>query len=380
VLFFFQIGWPGWALSAATAITAAFKGSLTTPADQSTILMWGYATFVAALVIIALGRKVERTLEVAEWFMIGWIMLFLLVVGLFFTSGATWAKVFGGFLGLGGRPIPQGGDWVLLASFAAYAGMGGITNGTISNWVRDKGWGMAATAGYIPAVIGGRAVPLSRVGNRFPLNAESLARFREWMRYVRFEQAWIFGLGCFLGMGLPALMTVQFVPPGVDVTGGWATAVYQAQGIAQVFGQTAWFLTLLNGFWILFSTQLGLTDAFARTVTDIVWSSSPRVREFVKEDVRKVYYALLVLYALFGMWAIRQATPGALIVIGAFIAAMNFVLLAAHVLVVQRRFLPPELRMPRWREGLLYLFILMFAIFTILGIHSRLADIMKILG
>jgi hypothetical protein len=139
-------------------------------------------------------------------------------------------------------------------------------------------------------------------------------------------------------------------------------------------------LTLVNGFWILFSTQLGLTDAFARTVTDIIWSSSPRVHEFVKEDVRKVYYALLVLYALFGMWAIRQATPGALIVIGAFIAAMNFVLLAAHVLVVHRRFLPPQLRMPRWREWLLYLFILMFAIFTILGIHSRLADIMKILG
>ncbi len=258
--------------------------------------------------------------------------------------------------------------------------MGGITNGTISNWVRDKGWGMAATAGYIPAMIGGRAVPLSRVGNRFPLNAESLSRFHEWMRYVRFEQAWIFGLGCFLGMGLPALMTVQFVPPGADVTGGWASAVYQAQGIAQVFGQTAWFLTLLNGFWILFSTQLGLTDAFARTVTDIVWSSSPRVREFVKEDVRKVYYALLVLYALFGMWAIRQATPGALIVIGAFIAAMNFVLLAAHVLVVQRRFLSRELRMSQWRERLLCLFILLFSVFTVLGIHSRWADIMKILG
>jgi hypothetical protein len=228
-------------------------------------------------------------------------------------------------------------------------------------------------------VIGGRAVPLSRVGNRFPLNAESLSRFREWMRYVRFEQAWIFGFGCFLGMGLPALMTVQFVPPGADVTGGWATAVYQAQGIAAAFGPTAWFLTLLNGFWILFSTQLGLTDAFARTVTDIVWSSSPRVRVLVKEDVRKVYYALLVLYAVFGMWAIRQATPGALIVIGAFIAAMNFVLLGAHVLVVQRRFLPTELRMPAWREWLIYLFIGMFAVFTSLGISSRWVDIMNLI-
>src|SRR5688572_28063607 len=65
VLFFLQIGWPGWALSAATAITAAFKGSLTTDADQQTILMWGYATFIFCLAVIACGRKIEKTLEVA---------------------------------------------------------------------------------------------------------------------------------------------------------------------------------------------------------------------------------------------------------------------------------------------------------------------------
>jgi hypothetical protein len=379
-LLFMQIGWPGWALAAATAIATGFKGSLTTAVDHHTILLWGYVTFFVSLGIIALGKKVEKTLEFAEWFMVAWILIFLLIIGLFCTSGATWQKVCLGFLGLGGRPIPQGGDWLLLASFAAYAGMGGITNGTITNWVRDKGWGMAATAGYIPAMIGGRAVHLSRVGNRFPATSENLGRFREWMRYVAFEQRWIFTFGCFLGMGLPALMTVQFVPPGADITGGWASASYQAEGISHVFGRTAWFLTLLNGFWILFSTQLGLVDAFSRTVTDILWSASPRVRTFARDDVRRVYYALLLLFALFGMWAINQATPGTLIIIGAFISAANFVLLGAHVLVVQRRFLPPPLRMPRWREFALYLFVAMFAIFTFMGIHSKWPDIMKALG
>jgi hypothetical protein len=380
MLLFVQIGWPGWALSAATAITAAFKGSLPMEADQSTILMWGYATFFVSLGIIALGNKVEETLEVAQWFMVAWILLFLLIVGLFLTPAAIWMKVFGGFLGLGGDPLPRGGDWLLLASFAAYAGMGGITNGTITNWVRDKGWGMAATAGYIPAMIGGKAVHLSRVGSTFPLTEENLSRFRQWMRYVRFEQTWIFGLGCFLGMGLPALMTLQFVPPGADMTSDWATAVYQADGIARVWGRVAWLLTLLNGFWILFSTQLGLTDAFARTVTDILWTGSPRVRGWVREDVRKVYYALLLLFALFGMWAIRQAKPGTLIIIGAFIAALNFVLLGIHVLVVHRKLLPAELRMPWWREWALYLFVALFATATGLGISSVWGDIMKSLG
>src|ERR1051325_7384684 len=82
--------------------------------------------------------------------MIAWIMMFMLIVAIFFTSGETWSKVSLGFLGLGGRPYPKREDWMLLASFAAYAGMGGLGNGTISNWLRDKGWGMAATVGHRP--------------------------------------------------------------------------------------------------------------------------------------------------------------------------------------------------------------------------------------
>src|SRR4030095_15134435 len=100
-------------------------------------------------------------------------------------------------------------------------------------------------------------VTLAQVGNTFPLNEENVGRFNLWMKYAKTEQYLVFCVGCFLGMGLPALMTVQFVPANADITGGWGAAVHQAQGIAKVFGRTAWFLTLLNGFWILFSTQLG---------------------------------------------------------------------------------------------------------------------------
>jgi hypothetical protein len=174
-------------------------------------------------------------------------------------------------------------------------------------------------------------------------------------------------------------MTVQFVPPGADITGGWGAATYQAEGIGAAFGRAAWFLTLLNGFWIMLSTQLGLTDVFSRTVTDMVWSAHPRLRVLARDDVRKVYYALLIVFALFGMWAIGQATPGALIIIGAFIAAFNFVVIGTHVLVVQKKFLPAELRMPRWRELALYVFVVMFAIFTCMGIYSKWEEIQKVL-
>jgi hypothetical protein len=380
LLLVFQVGWPGWAITGATAITAAFKGSIPTADDSGTVLAWGYATFAAALIIFALGKKVERTLELAEGLMVAWILIFLIIVAVFFCSAAAWATVWGGFIGLGGTPIPERSDWLLLAGFAVYAGSGGITNGTTTNWIRDKGWGMARMSGYIPSAIGGRKVPLSQVGKTFPLTPEGLERFRGWMKFVKFEQTVVFGVGCFLGMSLPAIMTVQFVPPGTELGAGWGAAVHQANGIARVFGSTAWFLTLLNGFWILFSTQLGVTDTFTRTVTDIAWSASPRIRKLVGEDVRRIYYALLIVFALFGMWAINQAQPITLIIIGAFIAGFNTVVLGIHTIVVQRKFLPPQLRMSAWRTAVLVAMVLTFTFFTILGIQSRWSDILGLLG
>jgi Mn2+/Fe2+ NRAMP family transporter len=380
VLLFLQVGWPSWALLAATTIAAAFKGSLTTDADKQTIIMWGYFTFVVSVLIVALGKKIEKTLEYVEGLMVIWILIFLLIVGVFFTSLPTWGKIWGGFLGLGGAPIPTGGDWVLLSSFAAYAGMGGLANAVITNWVRDRGWGMASTVGYIPALVGRRKVNLSQVGNTFPLTPEYVNRFQLWMKYTKFEQYAVFAVGCFLGVALPAIMTVHFVPPGTDISKGWGGAAYQAAGIASVFGSVAWFLTLLNGFWIMFSTQLGLIDMFARTVTDISWSASPRLRDLASGDVRKIYYVLLVIHALFGMWAINQAQPFTLLIIGGFITGFNFVVLGIHTIVVHKRFLPAQLRMPVWRLCVLLIMIAMFAFFTYLSIRSNWSSIVKLVG
>ncbi|MBW3624226.1 MAG: hypothetical protein KY468_12540, partial [Armatimonadetes bacterium] len=140
------------------------------------------------------------------------------------------------------------------------------------------------------------------------------------------------------------------------------------------------FLTLLNGFWILFSSQIAIVDTLARTLTDMLWSTHPRVRALAGGDVRKVYYTVLIAYALFGIWGIRQAQPGALIILGAFVSAFNFVVLGSCVVFVHKKFLPKELRMSRSREFLMYGFVLMFAAFTFLGIRSKWGDITGYLG
>src|SRR6266496_4223927 len=206
--------------------------------------------------------------------MVAWIILALVILGVFFTSLSSWITVLTGFVGGGlfyiRNPqsgelmglIPQGADWLILAGFAAYAGAGGLGNLTVTNWVRDKGMGMGSQVGYIPAAVGGHQVELSPTGKVFERTEENVRSFREWMKYIRFDQGWVFTLGCFLGMGLPALLTVQFIAPGTQI-GGMAVAVRQAEGIAAAFGglgsglgTALWYITLLTGFWILYSTQL----------------------------------------------------------------------------------------------------------------------------
>ncbi len=276
VLAFLQLGWPGWALSAATAIAAAFLGRLPGDADRQLVVFWGFLTFFATLAIVAFGSKIETTMEWAEWLMVALILIFLIFVGVFFVAPQTWGQVFQGFVSFGA--LPEGADWLLLGGFAAYAGAGGVINAAISNWFRDKGFGMGSAVGFIPALIGGRQIHLTHTGKVFPVTPENKRRWNEWWRYAGVDQYWVWVVGCFLGMGLPALITVQFIPPGTDIT-GFAVAAYQAEYLSQQLGQIMWFLTLLTGFWILFSTQLGITDAFVRLVTDITWTTSGRLRD-----------------------------------------------------------------------------------------------------
>jgi hypothetical protein len=389
VLGFIQLGWPGWAAAAATGIVAAIIGGVPGAEHAGMVLFWGYVTFFASLILLLLGKKVEQALEYAEWFMVIWIIAALLILGLFFTSLNAWITVITGFLGGGlyyiRSPqtgelmglIPQGADWLILAGFAAYAGAGGLGNCTVTNYVRDKGMGMGAQVGYIPAVVGGHEVPLSPTGKVFEPTPENVSKFREWMKYIRFDQGWVFTLGCFLGMGLPALLTVTFIAPGTEI-GGMAVAVRQAEGIAAAFGGLTtglglalWYLTLLTGFWILYSTQLNIMDLFPRAVTDILWTSNPGVRSWAKGDVRKVYYSALIVFVIWGCIAINLAQPFILIILGAFMAGLEMAIYGIHVWYVNRTFLPKELQAPLWRQALLWVFSGFFAFFTLVVILNR---------
>lgn len=357
VLTLLHHGWPGWALASATATAALVLGRLPTGADAGLVIAIGYATFGACLLIVNLGRKIERTLELAMWAMIAMIFAYLLIVDVTTVSRENWGRLVRGFLSFGA--LPREADWTLLAAFAAYSGLGGMSNVFVTNWMRDKGFGMGATVGYIPTLVGGR-VQLSPHGNVFPVDAPSLAAWRSWWKFMNVDQWAIFATGSIAGMALTCVLTLQYVAPG-SAAGEWAVANSQAVGLAAAHGRLFWYLTLLCGVWILFSTQLGIVDGTPRAMTDILWSGSATVRRWRGGDVRRVYYGALAVFAVWGCLALNLAKPMTLVIIGANVAGVIFVFISLHTLVVNRTLLPPALRPSRWREGALVACALFYA-------------------
>jgi hypothetical protein len=291
---FFQLGWPALAGSAAATLVSAWLGHIPGAEARDTLTWVTIGLILFVVLILSFGGTIERMLEYFAWVMLTLVFGFLLIVNVAFVPAAHWWETFAGFFQFTGLPAPI--DWALIGALAATAASGGIGNLTITNWVRDKGWGMGARVGAIPSAIGGHEIQLSHTGKVFEVNAESHARWREWMRYVHTDQVLIWGVCCFVGMYLNVNLTTYVVPAGTDLQ-GIAAGAYQAKYLAEAVWPGLWFITLFNGFWILFKTQLGNTDILVRTVADALWMASPRVR-IGKGGIRRVYYLTLRLLLL----------------------------------------------------------------------------------
>jgi hypothetical protein len=372
-LYFAQVGWPAWAGAAAGAFFFLGTKRVAGEAEQNLVYWIGIGTFIACVVILLIGRRIERTLEVLNGVMITAIIGSFLVLALIFVAPSTWLAEAAGFFGF--DPVsksflflPKGADFVLLGAFAGFSGAGGVINITLSNWARDKGYGMGGVTGYIPAAVGGTKVNLAHTGFTFVPNADGLRRWRGWWRIVRVDQWGIFFIGAMVGMGLPALLYVTFLQPGVDIR-GYGIAATLANAIAVKTPFLGGVLAFM-GAWILFKTQLDVLDGMTRATTDILWTGSRRIREWRGGDVRRVYYFVLGVVVVWGMIALRLSRPDRLLQVAANAASTILVIAGLHLLYVNTRLLPKELRPGIWpRLGLVALAVF-YGFFSFLSFRA----------
>lgn len=364
LLAIFQLGWPALALSAAATIFSVGMGRLpgTDPADASLMQWIGTGVVLLTAAILLFGGTIERMLEIASWVMLAFIFTFLLIVNIVFVPWSHSMTTLRGFL----TPQSVGGtiDWALLGALVGTAASGGIGNLTITNWFRDKGFGMGACVGAIESAVGGRDHRLSPTGTVFPITEANLGRWHTWMRYVHVDQIGVWAVFCFIGLYLNVNLATSMVPVGTNMQ-GLAAGAYQAQYMAEHLWTGFWAIALLNGFWILFSTCLGNTDLLVRTVTDLSWTGSATMRKLAGERPARIYYTLLLAFSVWGFFAIRMAGPFVLFQVLANMAGLVLAVAGVQIFRVNRKFLPPALRPPLWREGLLLVCSAFYTFFTV---------------
>lgn len=380
---------PGLSTNAAVLIVSMHLDRPPTEADSFIVNATAYACLGLVVLPVLIGGKVYNMLQLVMTAKVFIVLGFCLFIGLFFVSYQGWYDVFSGFLEFGNVPVEDGqggekvvnalthyrdtGEWpavalaniAVLGAFAGYAGGGGLGNSTYSNFVRDKGWGMGSQVGAIASAIGGRNITLSHIGKVFEINDENLRRWRGWWKYIITDQFFIWAPGCFMGMALPALLSIEFARDsnlfGADAA--YAQPLISADGIRHAVGISAstreilWSLTLFVGLMVFLPSQMAIVDDFARRWTDIIWSAMPRIRRRMgSHQAPKIYYLLLGSYVL---WSFIAATiflefgdaPKLMVMVIANLNNVALGLTAFHVLWINRNFLPPPLR-PKWYNQL----------------------------
>ena len=338
--------------------------------------------FLVALPVLV-GGKVYNMLQAVMTAKVVVVLGFCFVIGLCFVSAENWLNVFSGFLKFGTVPTTvdgkdatvnlfqslwRGDGWPLIAmgniatlgAFAGYAGGGGMSNSTYSNFVRDKGWGMGSVVGAIPSAVGGKQVTLSHLGKAFLINADNLRKWKAWWKYILVDQLFVWGPGCFMGMALPALLSLEFSQHSL-LRGSkldWAQSLISADGIRHdprfgaALANVLWIVTVLVGMLVMLPSQMSIVDDFSRRWTDILWSGSRRMRSNPDGNaVKHVYYCIL---AFFVVWTLvftyifsTYANPKTMTLV---IANANNLALGAtsfHLLWINCTLLPRELQ-PRW--------------------------------
>lgn len=374
---------PGLSTHGAAMIASLWLGRPPTLDDRWLITPLAYACLFGVVVPVLVGRKVYNVLQAVMTAKVFIVLGFCLVLGLTCVSPANWFNVFSGFLKFGNVPVSDGrggetvanvfqhrwetGQWpiistasiIMLGAFTGYAGGGGLANSTYSNFVRDKGWGMGRQVGAIPSAIGGHEITLSHVGKVFELTDDNMRKWKGWWRYILTDQLIVWMPGCFMGMALPALLSMQFVqystitPEQASVAQAIITADgLRNAGFAPIVTQVLWIVALFTGLMVMLPSQMSIVDDFSRRWTDSIWTASTRIRGRMKPNqVKYIYYSILGVYVTWS-FIFAYFFSNAPKLMTDFIANFNNLALgvtAFQVAWINLHLLPAPIR-PRWYQ------------------------------
>lgn len=349
--------------------------------NADTVQVLRIGIFLGCAVLVLFGGKVYTTLQLVLGGKFLFVLVFMIFSTIFFCSMQTWGQIWGGMIDPTRLPLNAQGqpevDWALVASLAGFAGVGGLGNIMVSNYVRENGWGMGQKVGAIPSAFGGLQLELSHIGTIARNTTENLQRFRGWCRYLIADQYLMWAFGSLVGVMLPCVLGAEYlnVERLADAKDQWRGAAALAQDFGEARGEIFRTLTLICGLIIMIPGQFGSLESVARRWTDTIWSGSRRIRNLDNHRIKHVYYTFAAAYVVFGVCFylfFPNLSGTTMMTIAGNLANLAIAITIFHTFYVNRRFLPPLMRPSLAKQFALLLAGLFFSIMFALVLRQRI--------
>jgi hypothetical protein len=386
VLLDFSSLWPSLAGLSAQILTVMIKGLGPNDAiDPEFVRMLSYFIFAGCATLVLFGGKVFNMLQVVITGKVLFTLVYLTFCCVFFVSASTWARIWGGLFNFTSFPVdPATGkatvDWALVATMSGFAGVGGLGNIMVSNFVREKGWGMGARVGAIPSAFGGVQIHLSHLGTMAEDTPTTVERFHQWFKTVKLDQYFVWFGASLIGMMLPCLLGAQYLNmKGVHSNDTWRWAAALAQDFGAAKGHIFTTLTLICGLVIMMPGQFYVVDNVARRWTDAIWSGLKSVRSMDTGRVKYIYYGFAGAYVVWGLSAYTffpNMSAGVMMKIGGSLANFSIAMTILHTAYVNRRFLPKGVQPSNLKQGVMVLSALYFLVMFGLVVNQNVVPLL----
>jgi hypothetical protein len=344
IVFYFAFIFGGWAAGAGQGLFALINGRVHRPDEIEWVRLLGIALLVVVFLITVAAKKVSRALELTNWVLVGTLLLVLVIVTFAIVPFSVWWEGIKGFFTFT-EPPPAGITATQLGALAGFTALASGLNWYAMNHYRDKGYGMGHRVGYISGLRGGKQ-EIKPVGVTFDDTPQNEALWKRWYKLLLIDQWGVFFVGAMLGMLLPTVLMSHVVA----VSGQQPTAAnvptFSAVQLGAIYGQFMFYMMLIVGVLILFSTQLGIFEALVRNFTDAVHAVSPKLRERIEGDPRKFYYPFMLLVLAIIAGAIHLALPVELVQISANMSNFGALMFPFALMYLNSK-LPRPAR-PRW--------------------------------
>lgn len=323
--------------------------------------MFAVGLLALAFLITLFGRRISRTLEIANWVMVGFILIVVTGLAIFIVPAATWGESIASLV----TPAlpPAGASATDLGSLAGFTALASGLNYFIIGHYRDKGYGMGHRVGHLSGLFGGERREVLASGVTFPDNEPNRSIWRRWFRFILLDQWGIFFIGALLGMLIPATLVRHLSTQAGVVPTTADMPTFAARELQAGYGDPAFYLALVVGLLILFSTQLVVFESLVRAVTDGSTTSS-WFQRITRGDPRRFYYPFMVVLFLVISFLVFQALPLELIRISANMSNLAALIIPFGVIYLNRR-LPQPARINIWSYLVLLANVVFFGFFFI---------------